>query len=98
LNGYRITATPPPSATADRNPRGRHRIAAPRLSVLKLTRRPAVRSCATCFTEDRGGYFEDVALLDLLVTAKLGRERIACARRRAGDGRKPTSIFLTPTV
>src|SRR6202022_1134971 len=25
------------------------------------------------FTEDRGGYFEDVALLDLLVTAKLGR-------------------------
>src|SRR5258705_5466378 len=24
-------------------------------------------------TEDRGGYFEDVALLDLLVTAKLGR-------------------------
>ena len=26
------------------------------------------------FTEDRGGYFEDVALLDLLVTAKLGRE------------------------
>lgn len=26
------------------------------------------------FTEDRGGYLEDVALLDLLVTAKLGRE------------------------
>jgi ParB family chromosome partitioning protein len=26
------------------------------------------------FTEDRGGYFEDVALLDLLVTAKLGGE------------------------
>ncbi|MDO9297437.1 ParB/RepB/Spo0J family partition protein [Bradyrhizobium sp.] len=25
------------------------------------------------FTEDRGGYFEDVALLDLLVTGKLGR-------------------------
>jgi ParB family chromosome partitioning protein len=25
------------------------------------------------FTEDRGGYFEDVALLDLLVMAKLGR-------------------------
>jgi ParB family transcriptional regulator, chromosome partitioning protein len=25
------------------------------------------------FTEDRGGYLEDVALLDLLVTAKLGR-------------------------
>ena len=24
------------------------------------------------FTEDRGGYFEDVALLDLLVTGKLG--------------------------
>ncbi|WP_063694291.1 ParB/RepB/Spo0J family partition protein [Bradyrhizobium stylosanthis] len=26
------------------------------------------------FTEDRGGYLEDVALLDLLVTARLGRE------------------------
>jgi ParB family chromosome partitioning protein len=26
------------------------------------------------FTEDRGGYLDDVALLDLLVTAKLGRE------------------------
>jgi ParB family chromosome partitioning protein len=26
------------------------------------------------FTEDRGSYFEDVTLLDLLVTAKLGRE------------------------
>jgi ParB family chromosome partitioning protein len=26
------------------------------------------------FTEDRGGYFEDVALLDMLVIAKLGRE------------------------
>ena len=26
------------------------------------------------FTEDRGGYFEDVALLDMLVVAKLGRE------------------------
>lgn len=26
------------------------------------------------FTEDRGGYFEDVALLDMLVLAKLGRE------------------------
>ncbi|WP_457488906.1 ParB/RepB/Spo0J family partition protein [Tardiphaga sp. P5_C10] len=29
------------------------------------------------FTEDRGGYFEDVALLDLLVMAKLGREATA---------------------
>jgi ParB family chromosome partitioning protein len=26
------------------------------------------------FTEDRGGYFEDVALLNVLVTAKLGNE------------------------
>ena len=26
------------------------------------------------FTEDRGGYFEDVALLDMLAVAKLGRE------------------------
>jgi ParB family transcriptional regulator, chromosome partitioning protein len=33
------------------------------------------------FTEDRGGYFEDVALLDLLVTAKLGR--VADALREA---------------
>ncbi|MGM4887531.1 ParB/RepB/Spo0J family partition protein [Tardiphaga sp. 11_C7_N12_6] len=29
------------------------------------------------FTEDRGGYFEDVALLDLLVMAKLGHEATA---------------------
>jgi len=29
------------------------------------------------FTEDRGGYYEDVALLDLLVMNKLGREAMA---------------------
>jgi ParB family chromosome partitioning protein len=33
------------------------------------------------FTEDRGGYLEDVALLDLLVTAKLGREADALRER-----------------
>jgi ParB family chromosome partitioning protein len=37
------------------------------------------------FTEDRGGYLEDVALLDLLVTAKLGREADAV---RAAEGWK----------
>jgi hypothetical protein len=36
------------------------------------------------FTEDRGGYFEDVALLDLLVTAKLG-PRAEWASGREGD-------------
>lgn len=35
------------------------------------------------FTEDRGGYLEDVALLDLLVTARLGREADAL---RAAEG------------
>lgn len=39
------------------------------------------------FTEDRGGYLEDVALLDLLVTAKLGREADAV---RAAEGWKWT--------
>ena len=34
------------------------------------------------FTEDRGGYFEDVALLDQLVAAKLGREAGCVARGR----------------
>jgi ParB family chromosome partitioning protein len=37
------------------------------------------------FTEDRGGYLEDVALLDLLVTAKLGRE---ADRLREAEGWK----------
>ena len=41
------------------------------------------------FTEDRGGYFEDVALLDMLVLAKLGREaRRPAWRPRGGNGRK----------
>ncbi|MET4177261.1 ParB family chromosome partitioning protein [Bradyrhizobium sp. LA6.1] len=35
------------------------------------------------FTEDRGGYLEDVVLLDLLVTARLGREADAL---RAAEG------------
>jgi ParB family transcriptional regulator, chromosome partitioning protein len=43
------------------------------------------------FTEDRGGYFEDVALLDLLVTAKLGREADAL---REGEGWKWTEAHL----
>jgi ParB family transcriptional regulator, chromosome partitioning protein len=43
------------------------------------------------FTEDRGGYFEDVALLDLLVTAKLGREADAV---REVEGWKWTEAHL----
>jgi ParB family chromosome partitioning protein len=43
------------------------------------------------FTEDRGGYFEDVALLDLLVTAKLGREADAL---REAEGWKWTEAYL----
>jgi len=43
------------------------------------------------FTEDRGGYFEDVALLDLLVTARLGREADAL---RAAEGWKWTEPHL----
>ncbi|MBY0373159.1 MAG: ParB N-terminal domain-containing protein, partial [Bryobacteraceae bacterium] len=43
------------------------------------------------FTEDRGGYFEDVALLDLLVMAKLGREANAVME---AEGWKWTQVFL----
>src|SRR5882757_8338785 len=43
------------------------------------------------FTEDRGGYFEDVALLDLLVTAKLAREADAL---REAEGWKWTEVHL----
>jgi ParB family transcriptional regulator, chromosome partitioning protein len=43
------------------------------------------------FTEDRGGYFEDVALLDLLVTARLGREADAL---REAEGWKWTQVHL----
>ncbi|MGM4954123.1 ParB/RepB/Spo0J family partition protein [Bradyrhizobium barranii] len=43
------------------------------------------------FTEDRGGYLEDVALLDLLVTAKLGRQADAV---RAAEGWKWTEAHL----
>ena len=43
------------------------------------------------FTEDRGGYFEDVALLDLLVMAKLGREANALME---ADGWKWVQVFL----
>jgi ParB family chromosome partitioning protein len=43
------------------------------------------------FTEDRGGYFEDVALLDLLVTAKLGCEADAL---REAEGWKWTEAHL----
>ncbi|WP_174719144.1 ParB/RepB/Spo0J family partition protein [Bradyrhizobium nitroreducens] len=43
------------------------------------------------FTEDRGGYLEDVALLDLLVTARLGREADAL---RAAEGWKWTEPHL----
>ncbi|MGX1317637.1 ParB family chromosome partitioning protein [Bradyrhizobium sp. USDA 377] len=43
------------------------------------------------FTEDRGGYFEDVALLDLLVTAKLGS---AADAAREAEGWKWTEAHL----
>ena len=43
------------------------------------------------FSEDRGGYLEDVALLDLLVTAKLGREADTL---RAAEGWKWTEAHL----
>src|SRR4029077_986526 len=43
------------------------------------------------FTEDRGGYLEDVALLDLLVTARLGREADAL---QAAEGWKWTEAHL----
>src|SRR5882724_12673267 len=43
------------------------------------------------FTEDRGGYFEDVALLDMLVVAKLGREANALMET---EGWKWAQAFL----
>jgi ParB family chromosome partitioning protein len=43
------------------------------------------------FTDDRGGYFEDVALLDLLVTGKLGR---AADDLREAEGWKWTQAHL----
>ncbi|MCS3451541.1 MULTISPECIES: ParB/RepB/Spo0J family partition protein [Bradyrhizobium] len=43
------------------------------------------------FTEDRGGYLEDVSLLDLLVTARLGREADTL---RAAEGWKWTEAHL----
>jgi ParB family transcriptional regulator, chromosome partitioning protein len=43
------------------------------------------------FTEDRGGYFEDVALLDMLVLAKLGREADAVME---AEGWKWAQVFL----
>jgi ParB family chromosome partitioning protein len=43
------------------------------------------------FTEDRGGYFEDVALLDMLVMAKLGREADAVME---AEGWRWAQVFL----
>jgi ParB family transcriptional regulator, chromosome partitioning protein len=43
------------------------------------------------FTEDRGGYFEDVALLDMLVLAKLGREANTLME---AEGWKWAQVFL----
>ena len=43
------------------------------------------------FTEDRGGYFEDVALLDFLVTAKLGR---AATALQDAEGWKWTEVHI----
>jgi ParB family chromosome partitioning protein len=43
------------------------------------------------FTEDRGGYFDDVALLDMLVVAKLGREADALME---AEGWEWAQVFL----
>jgi ParB family chromosome partitioning protein len=43
-------------------------------------------------TEDRGGYFADVALLDMLVVAKLGREANALME---AEGWKWAQVFST---
>jgi ParB family transcriptional regulator, chromosome partitioning protein len=43
------------------------------------------------FTEDRGGYFEDAALLDMLVMAKLGREASAVME---AEGWKWAQVFF----
>lgn len=43
------------------------------------------------FTEDRGGYLEDVALLDLLVTARLGRE--ADSREQQSERSSRTAVL-----
>ena len=43
------------------------------------------------FTEDRGGFFEDIALLDMLVVAKLGREANALME---AEGWKWAQVFL----
>jgi ParB family chromosome partitioning protein len=43
------------------------------------------------FTEDHGGYFEDVALLDMLVMAKLGREASAVME---AEGWKWAQVFF----
>ena len=43
------------------------------------------------FTEDRGGYFEDVTLLDMLVLAKLGREADAVME---AEGWKWAQVFF----
>jgi ParB family transcriptional regulator, chromosome partitioning protein len=48
------------------------------------------------FTEDRGGYFEDVALLDLLVTAKLGRGRCPAGGRRLEMDPSPSRLSARP--
>jgi ParB family chromosome partitioning protein len=45
------------------------------------------------FTEDRGGYFEDVALVDLLVIAKLGRAADALREAEGWKGTQPHLDF-----
>jgi ParB family chromosome partitioning protein len=48
------------------------------------------------FTENRGGYLEDVALLDLLVTAKLGRAADALREAEGWKWTQAHSTFRTP--
>jgi ParB family chromosome partitioning protein len=50
------------------------------------------------FAEDRGGYFEDVALLDLLVTGKLGRVADALREAEGWKWTQAISTFRTLTV
>lgn len=48
------------------------------------------------FTEDRGGYFEDAALLDRLVIEKLESIATELQATEAGNGRKPSSTIRMP--
>ena len=69
----------------------RPQIAARSLSVRRAYTEAGGTILRDLFTEDRGGYFEDVALLDMLVMAKLGREADAVME---AEGWKWAQVFL----